>query len=421
MNRKKILCLLLSLLMLSSLIGCGEEETTAQTERPSSETTQESTDPGFETDHTSETESASVSEPISTATEETESETEPVVQNFFDVTPVEDEKITLANEEVFTWWKTFHWVKTDTEPFCQQKADLYYPIPVTFSWRVAEEPDYYRLTISLNADLCDGESYLLSEPTLTLEHLFVSSVYYWQVDAVYADRTLRSALYSFETVDSPRALRIEGVSNTRDIGGMAAADGYRIKQGMVYRGGKLEDITPEGRDFFVNVLGLKTDLDLRTVGEGGAGVKSPLGDHINYVNMTGRYYVGGTGISNEEGKAAFAEEVRLFADPDNYPIYIHCSLGRDRTGTLALVIEGLLGVDKNTLMMDYELSFFSVTGTLDNASVAGMRGAIRPTYDYLNSFEGENFSERVENYLLSIGITAEEIASIREILLEEVK
>ena len=214
---------------------------------------------------------------------------------------------------------------------------------------------------------------------------------------------------------------IEGVSNTRDIGGVEAVDGYRIKQGMIYRGGKLEGITEAGKEFFLNYLGLKTDLDLRTPGEGGAGSGSPLGADVNYVNINGRYYVGGMGIQSEEGKQVFAQEIRLFADPDNYPIYIHCSLGRDRTGTLAMVIEGLLGVNFNDLMKDYEISVFSVTGTLDGASVEGIRNNIKTTYDYLNTFDGNNFSERVENYLLSIGITEEEIRTIRDLLLEEVK
>ena len=75
----------------------------------------------------------------------------------------------------------------------------------------------------------------------------------------------------------------------------------------------------------------------------------------------------------------------------------------------------------NDLMKDYEISIFSVTGTLDNAGVESIRNNIKATYDYLNTFEGNNFSERVENYLLSIGITEEEIQTIRDLLLEEVK
>ena len=286
-------------------------------------------------------------------------------------------------------------------------------------WNVEEAAQYYLVYISTNKDMSDPAGFVSNKNSIFVEELFVGTTYYWQVDAVYADKTLRSEVFTFNTLSSPRTVEIEGVSNTRDIGGMPAADGYRIKQGMIYRGGKLEGITEIGRQKFLYELGIKTDLDLRTPGEGGAGGKSPVSDDLNYVNISGRYYLGSTGINTEEGKALFAQEIRLFANPDNYPIYIHCSLGRDRTGTLAMVIEGLLGVDENTLMMDYELSMFSVTGTLDNGNPLG---SIKGTYDYINDYyAGATFAEKTENYLLSIGITAEEIASIRSILLEEVK
>ncbi len=352
---------------------------------------------------------------------ETEVETEPAVQNITLLSPTMGETLTLANDTVYEWCSTYKFGKSKSEQYYDAHQDLYYPNPVTLSWSVEIPPDYYRLTISRRSDLSDGESYLLGEPTLTLEHLLTGFTYYWQVDAVYADKTLRSALYTFHTKDSIRAVRIDGVSNTRDIGGLETADGRRIKQGMIYRGGKLDDVTEEGRDFFVNILGLKTDLDLRTPDEGSAGAGSPLGKEINYVNINGRYYVGSMGIHSDEGKQTMAEELRVFTKPENYPIYIHCSLGRDRTGTLVYLIEALLGVQKNTLYMDYEFSVFSVSGTLDKAGVAGIRSNIESVYNYINGLEGKSLSEKAENYMLDIGLTPEEIATIKDLLLEEVK
>ena len=342
--------------------------------------------------------------------------------------PKEGDVVTLANDEVFEWWSNYHMKKTDSKPYYRHE-DIYYPNSVTFEWEADEKADYYRVFISTDADFAEEntERYLVNTNSLSLSHLYTGTKYYWTViatevasDGNQVDTTAVST-HSFTTAASPRCLEIEGVSNTRDIGGLAAVEGYRVKQGMIYRGGKLEDMTQVGKDYFTNYLGIKTDLDLRTPGEGGAGTVSPLGDDVNYVNLDGRYYVGDKGISNDLGKEIFANEIRLFADPDNYPIYIHCSLGRDRTGTLAFVIEALLGVDRNDLMMDYELSVFSVTGTMDNASVSAIRSNIQATYDYIKTFKGDSYAERTENYLLSIGITAEEIQAIRDILLEEVK
>ena len=362
-------------------------------------------------------------------TEETAEETTEETVDNGTITPANGEIVILANDDVYGWWDGYHPNKTGyTDPFYLHE-DIYFPIPVKFSWEADEKADYYRLFISTDKDFSADktESYLVNENSLELDHLFTGTKYYWQVFATeIVDgeeiNSLSVSPVSFTTAESPRCLRIEGVSNTRDIGGIRTSNGYRIKQGMIYRGGKLEKMTPEGKAYFRDYIGLTTDLDLRTPGEGGAGDSSPLGSDINYVNIDGRYYTGSKGINTAEGKAIFAEEIRLFANPDNYPIYIHCSLGRDRTGTLVFVIEALLGVSKNNLFMDYELSVFSVTGTQDNASVSAIKNNITNTYNYISeNYEGSTFAEKTENYLLDIGITPEEIQTIRDLLLEEIE
>lgn len=318
---------------------------------------------------------------------------------------------------MYGWYINYNETTTDSAPFYQHK-DIYQPIPVRFEWDAPDEEEYFIVYISQNKDMNNADSYLVNDKFLIIDCLFTGTTYYWQIDAVYKEETIRSVIFEFSTADSPRTINIDGVSNTRDIGGLPAAEGYRIKQGMVYRGGKLEDITEAGKKFFIEEIGIKTDLDLRESGEGGAGKNSPLGTDINYINIKGPYY---GGIAGESGKELFAKEIKVFANENNYPVYIHCSLGRDRTGTLAMVLEGLLGVDRNNIMMDYELSVFSMTGTLDNANIDNLKSNITSTYNYLNTFEGSDFSEKVENYLISIGVTKAEIQSIRSILLEEVK
>lgn len=387
------------------------------------------------TENTTNTESTSVeetdSETVTTEAVTTEAiTTEAVTEEIAEaVSPKEGATVILANDEVYGWWDEYYYKKTGYSDAFYRHEDIFYPKAVTFSWEDSGNADYYRLFISTDKDfaLNKTESYLLNAKSLTLDHLYVGTEYYWQVIATQtvdgSEHNWRIVpVTSFKTADSPRCLNIEGVSNTRDIGGILAGTDMRIKQGMIYRGGKLEKITDAGKEMFLDYLGLKTDLDLRTPGEGGAGSGSPLGADVNYINFDGRYYTGGKGITTEEGKKIFAEEIRVFADPDNYPIYIHCSLGRDRTGTLVMVLEGLLGVNKNMLFMDYELSVFSYTGTQDNASVEAIRSNLTNTYNYINNnYEGNNFAERTENYLLSIGITPEEIQTIRDLLLEEVK
>ena len=73
------------------------------------------------------------------------------------------------------------------------------------------------------------------------------------------------------------------------------------------------------------------------------------------------------------------------------------------------MLEGLLGVSDADLKKDYELTTF-----------AGLTVAL-PEYavlaDRISQMEGSTTAEKIEGYLISIGVTEEEIASIRQIFL----
>ena len=96
---------------------------------------------------------------------------------------------------------------------------------------------------------------------------------------------------------------------------------------------------------------------------------------------------------------------------DNYPIYMHCTYGRDRTGSVCYLLEALLGVSDEDLRKDYDLSAF--TDSYVN------NGEFNAFVEKINTFDGETTQKKVEGYLRSIGVTNKEIASIREIFLEE--
>ena len=54
--------------------------------------------------------------------------------------------------------------------------------------------------------------------------------------------------------------------------------------------------------------------------------------------------------------------MRVFTNPDNYPVMFHCAVGRDRTGTLAMLLQALCGASKEYIIHDYYTSMWSVTG-----------------------------------------------------------
>ena len=340
------------------------------------------------------------------------------------LTPAEDSTFCLANARIKNWYETFDFRTTDTDAHWLEE-DIFMPEAPFFTWTVGEAAQYYKVYISDSENFATYNCYLTSTTQLSVEHLYTGRTYYWFVDAVYSTYTVRSEVFTFKTQATPRTVDIEGVSNSRDIGGYLTEDGMRIKQGLVYRSAKLDQITELGRYTLLNVLGVKTDLDLR--GDRNDYYKNathPV-EELNHIVVACPWYSTGSNHIwlDDYNKAEFAKAIKVFADPDNYPIIFHCSLGRDRTGTLAMVLEGLLGVDENTLMMEYELSVFSYWGTNGGTKYNnGLRNNIHDTYLYIyNNYEGDNFSEKVEDFLLDIGVTAEEIASIKDIMLEEVQ
>ena len=81
---------------------------------------------------------------------------------------------------------------------------------------------------------------------------------------------------------------------------------------------------------------------------------------------------------------------------------------------VAFMLNGLLGVDINDLYRDYLFSNFG--------DIGGSRDVLSTTFNYITTLQntkGDNMSEKIENYLLSIGVTKAEIESIRTILSEK--
>ena len=131
-----------------------------------------------------------------------------------------------------------------------------------------------------------------------------------------------------------------------------------------------------------------------------------------------------------------ASIIKEFAKKSNYPMYLHCSIGRDRTGEIALLLNALLGVEYKTLVREYELSFFSVIGNencdcfggnwrSNQAQAEALLTNFYQIYNTIdNSFSDSKyplFMDKTEAYLLSIGVLQDEINIIRQIMLEEIE
>ncbi|MBQ2987155.1 MAG: tyrosine-protein phosphatase, partial [Tyzzerella sp.] len=344
------------------------------------------------------------------------------------VTPAAESTVSLLNADATSWMENFDYtnytddVNSLEDAICLGLEDDYYQ-PVTLSWSLDESADYYVVTYATDSEFSDAKTVTVKAESTKLENLYVATDYYWYVTAYYGNDLARSDVSQFKTADTLRVVTIEGVNNTRDLGGvMSDVYNVRLKQGKIYRTAKLDQITVNGRNQALNDLGIKFDLDLRnpesdsdtnsttaTIGE-----SSPLGTAVKYQNISSGYY---SAVVSEDNYALFASELALFADESNYPIGFHCSAGRDRTGTLAVLLYGLLGVDINTIYKDYCTTYLT-SDELDENIQTNCLGAFVKMIDKINSVDANgDFHSNVEKLVLEMGVTQEQIHSIRRIML----
>ena len=270
------------------------------------------------------------------------------------------------------------------------------------------------------------ESFVVTNrTTVYLTNLEVGARYHW---SVFDGRDTAAA--SFETEpDAPRFLRAEGVGNFRDLGGWATADGRRVRQGRVFRSAGLRSsskakgglfatkvvlgprrVTDAGLATLRDEFGIKTDLELRTPQETAGMGTTLLGPGVTWVNESFAAY--DFIDSPSRGKGPFARIFRIFADGANYPILLHCSGGRDRTGTLAFLLNGLLGVSEDDLCRDWEATVFADAGAKFTSD------RLARLLDYLKTYPGDTLQARIEVYAKSCGVTDAELASFRGLMLE---
>ena len=298
--------------------------------------------------------------------------------------------------------------------------DMYQPVPVKISWTCEQEADYYIVGLSLKKDIEiagseDVQYFVTVDDYIEVYELFAGKTYYYKVFAVKGNDALASILFSFKTEDYMRTVYIDGVSNTRDLGGKVGAGGKRIKQGIIYRGAAVDSVTKEGRVDFLEKLGIKTEIDLRTGTE-----LSLFRKDVNVVRIKAPMYVNNDmGIEQADYQEDLANEIRPFADPESYPIYFHCAIGRDRTGTLACIIQLIAGVSEEQILKDYVASFFSVSGANGDVVPSAHTKNITNTIDYLKKYSNGSLKQNLEKFLNDIGITTEEINAIRKNILED--
>ena len=299
-----------------------------------------------------------------------------------------------------------------TNLFEFKKTEECLPKPVKLEWTDTAGSGSYTVTVSEHEDLSSPITITTTETFAEVNNLKVGQRYYWQVSRGGES----SAIFAFTTeAGYPRFIRTENVSNFRDIGGYTTLDGKTVKQGLLYRSANLDSVSATDIETITQLLKIKTELDFRGEGEG---VRAPLGESAEYIQVSIKYY---SEIFQDKNKEAMREAISVIANEDNYPICYHCAIGRDRTGTVTVIILGLLGVDEDTLLKEYLASLNSRLGNNDGASADAIKNNFSSLMNGFKKYGERNapLQEKIEAYLLDIGVTEEEIANIRSIMLED--
>lgn len=275
----------------------------------------------------------------------------------------------------------------------------------------------FKVEYGTMADYSDAVTVNTTGKNIAANNLLRNTKYYVRITAT-ANGITRQAESSFKTADiGPRVMTVGGITNVRDLGGYETSFGKTTLQGLAFRGAQLDikgtsRLTAQGAELLGTDIALGLEIDLRTASETGGLTKSVV-TSAKYLNSRIGSY---TAAFSSDQKELFRQIFASYADVNNYPIYVHCVYGADRTGTVCYILNALLGVDEKTLIQDYEFTTFSDAGLRSAATNAEMKA-------FLSSFcalSGDTPAEKAENYLLSIGVTSEEISTIRGIFFGEI-
>jgi protein-tyrosine phosphatase len=171
---------------------------------------------------------------------------------------------------------------------------------------------------------------------------------------------------------------ILAAANLRDLGGIRTTDGRRIRTGLLFRAGHLNDLG-EADISTVTDLGLRTVIDLRRPSEIDARPHPDLDGteiiHCQVSNDDNEFAVVANLLGNTSDQVdgpgmvedyfrrnltdrldAYRPVFNLATDPARLPLLFNCTAGKDRTGFVAGILLRLLGVDPDTAIADYLLS-----------------------------------------------------------------
>lgn len=200
----------------------------------------------------------------------------------------------------------------------------------------------------------------------------------------------------------PPWIFVDDLENARDVGGVVAPGAQHVAYGALFRGPPLR-LSAEGCAEFAR-RGIRTVIDLR-IGSEQTAPPACVTDRARLVlaplpvpyNVSPADYV-----AILDASASIAAIFQVLSEAAAFPVYAHCTWGRDRTGVVSALVLSALGVSRQDVLREYALS---------EASVGAFPGSLEAALDEVEGRGG------VEAYLAGASVTPEQIRAIRARLL----
>ena len=216
--------------------------------------------------------------------------------------------------------------------------------------------------------------------------------------------------------------------NCRDLGGWKC-DGGTIKYGKLIRSGQ---INPQDKSLMVDTVGVGLEVNLLPQQHQSSLNPNPW-NIDNYRNPTTTDFMyttldTGTGALYKQWKGYFQSIFTAISQGKG--VLFHCGAGADKTGTMAVMIEAILGVSQSDIDKDYELTAYFTGlnwGTEGDYSTL-FRSRCHTVYtDYISKIMkvplyADNFQDTIRDHAISfvcsLGFSLEQINAFRNSVIE---
>ncbi len=273
------------------------------------------------------------------------------------------------------------------------------PVQNKYWFQKADNPGFENATTVQITNVKNGKYYLYN--TKAGEH------FYWRA-AEELENIEESPIHDvYITTEYWRNIFAYGIANLRDIGGWPSSlgeDAY-VRQGLFFRGGNPEMVLKKGEEQ-MEALGIRREIDLRDdIGKEGPYFNEEIIEYHNFKLSS----------SSPEFFDGYKEEYKgiyeLIAEADEYPVYLHCVAGADRTGLASFMLLTVCGVSFEDATRDYLLTNYANYGDRDLDAPARW-------YSNLSEYEGETLAEQAKSWLVSKGVAPETVEKLRRAFVE---